>query len=192
MLCKELGALDIVPEGCAALLFDVAPKENFGAVDDAPCVALALAGVAPNANEPFAGSGALVSANPDEVPVPPNMLGVAVVPKENAGFGGAPAGVVLTFEPKLNADFGGGPAGVVVAAVLLNRAVVPGVPAGVVLMLMGDAVLFAGVWGSAGFAPNIDPLGVPAGVVDAPNSVAFAVWFAGVEGKAVCPKADFG
>lgn len=70
-------------------------------------------------------------------------------------------------------EFGGGPAGVVEAALLPNNETEPGVPAGVVLM--GRAVLFAGVWGSAGFMPNIGPLGVPAGVVDAPNIVCLAV-----------------
>jgi len=184
----------VVLNGCVEVLFEDMPKENVGAVVDAPGAAGVVplaAGVEPNRDVDFEASGALVSVGLD-VAVAPNLdvlpkrdelePGAAVVPKASADFGGAPAGVVLTLLPKVNVDFGGGPAGVVVAALLPNTEAEPGVPAGVVLM--GGAMLFAGVWGSAGFVPNNDPLGVPAGVVDAPKIVCLAVWFAGVEGKA--------
>ena len=80
---------------------------------------------------------------------------------------------------------GGGPAGVVEAAPLPNTEVVGGVPAGVVLMASPKAVPFAGVVGAGLAVPNSGPLGVPAGVVLAPNTVVLA----GVFGMA---NADFG
>lgn len=78
---------------------------------------------------------------------------------------------------------GGGPAGVVDGTLLPNADVVGGVAIGVVLIASLNADTFAGVVG-AGWA-NIDPLGVPAGVVLAPNTVVLA----GVFGMA---NADFG
>ena len=114
--------------------------------------------------------------NTDEVPA-----GLAKLPKIPAPDVPLPTGVL-----KSNMDLaGGGPAGVVVAAVFPKADPVWGLLTGVVLVVSAKVDPLTGVDGAGLALPNIDPLGVPEGVVLVVPNTELLV---GVLGKT---KADF-